>query len=167
MLVFYLWMTIVYYGSMEKVFSLKNSEDTMLFGRRLGQRLKGGECIVLMGDLGAGKTTLTKGIAQGMGVTETVQSPSYGIEAQYEANNGLWLHHFDFYRLDDPELLRYEFEDSMNDQRVVTVVEWADRLGKDTFVNLQVATIKLDYLSGRSGRALSCSGPLVGLFDDW
>ncbi len=150
---------------MQKEYRLENADDTVALGEWLGKQLTGGECIVLTGDLGAGKTTLTKGIARGMGVAETVQSPSYGIEAQYEAANGLRLHHFDFYRLEDPELLRYEFQDLLQDKKVVTIVEWADRLG-DTILDTPRLDITLQYLADGEGRQLQCSGSLCSLLDN-
>lgn len=55
------------------------------YGERIGRLLKGGECIELVGDVGAGKTTLTKGIANGLGITETVQSPTFSINRTYQA----------------------------------------------------------------------------------
>lgn len=150
---------------MQKEYILENADETIAFGKWLGRQLVGGECIVLSGDLGAGKTTLTKGIAHGMGITETVHSPSYGIEAQYEATNGLRLHHFDFYRLEDPELLRYEFQDSLQDKNVVTIVEWADRLG-DISRDVPRLDIEIEYLAKSVGRQLRCSGPLCSLLDN-
>lgn len=156
---------IVYYGTMVKEFIWQDADATKEFGRQLGERLKGGECIILIGDLGAGKTTLTQGIAQGMGVTDMVQSPSYGIEVQYEAARDLRLHHFDFYRLDDPELLRYEFQDSLNDSTVVTIVEWADRLGEYP-IQVPTLTITLSYLPQGDGRKARCvSKELESFFD--
>ena len=71
-----------------------NSEAEMkAFGMNLGTLLRGGEVLELIGDVGAGKTTLAKGIAQGIGVTEDVQSPSFTISRVYETNHGLRLAH--------------------------------------------------------------------------
>lgn len=79
-------------------------EETISLGRRLGELLDEGDVLVLTGDLGAGKTQLTKGIAQGMGVVDDVTSPTFTIEMVYEGTR-LPLYHFDLYRLDDPAQL--------------------------------------------------------------
>lgn len=95
-------------------------------GRRISGLLKGGEVLELVGDVGAGKTTLTKGIAEGLGVDEDVQSPSFTISRVYDASNGLRLAHYDFYRLHDPGIMAAEMHETMNDSKTVTIIEWAD-----------------------------------------
>ena len=104
---------------------IMNSVEEMLdFGKGLGARLTGGEVIELVGDVGAGKTTFTKGLALGLGVSEDVQSPTFTISRIYPARDGLELAHYDFYRLSDPGILRMEIEQVTHDPRVVTVIEW-------------------------------------------
>ena len=95
-------------------------------GERLGARLKGGEVIELIGDVGAGKTTLVKGIGKGLQVDDEVQSPSFTISRVYDARDGLELHHYDFYRLTDAGVMAYELAESIADPKTVTVVEWAE-----------------------------------------
>lgn len=95
------------------------------FGTEIADLLKGGEVIELVGDLGSGKTTLVKGIASGLGITEDVQSPSYTISREYKAKNNLKLIHYDFYRLDAPGLMTHDIQENMGDPNVVTVIEWA------------------------------------------
>ena len=96
-------------------------------GRDIGRQLKGGEVIELVGDVGAGKTTLVKGIATGLGVEEDVQSPSFTISRTYQtARLDLLLAHYDFYRLHDPGIMASELGEVVNDKGVVTVVEWAE-----------------------------------------
>lgn len=95
-------------------------------GEQLGRRLKGGEVIELVGDVGAGKTTFTKGLARGMGVSEDVQSPSFTISRLYDARNNLRLAHYDFYRLQDAGIMAHDLEESTSDFEMVTVIEWAD-----------------------------------------
>lgn len=104
------------------------SEAAMkLFGARLGALFVGGEVIELVGDVGAGKTTLTKGIAEGMGVDETVQSPSFTISRVYdETAKGLRLAHYDFYRLHDAGIMADELRETAYDPTAVTIIEWAD-----------------------------------------
>ncbi len=105
---------------------LKSEAETRAWGETLGQALTGGIVIELVGDVGAGKTTLTKGIALGLGVEEDVQSPSFTISRVYDARDGLQLAHYDFYRLSDPGIMADELRDVINDPTVVTVIEWAD-----------------------------------------
>lgn len=95
-------------------------------GDNLGRALRGGECIELIGDVGTGKTTLTKAIAQGLEIDDDVQSPSFTISRQYEARDGLRLVHYDFYRLSDPGLMSYELSEALQDPKVITVIEWAE-----------------------------------------
>lgn len=95
-------------------------------GEKLGVLLKGGEVIELIGDVGAGKTTLVKGIAKGLAVNEDVQSPSFTISRVYDARNGLMLAHYDFYRLHDAGIMANELHETLHDPKTITIVEWAD-----------------------------------------
>ena len=85
-------------------FVTRSTEETIELGRRLGELLDEGDVLVLTGDLGAGKTQLTKGIAAGMGVEDDVTSPTFTIQMVYEGSE-LPLYHFDLYRLEDPDQL--------------------------------------------------------------
>lgn len=82
----------------------RDRDSTIALGEVLGTLLGEGDVLVLTGDLGAGKTQLTKGIARGMGVTDDVTSPTFTIEMVYQGSE-LPLYHFDLYRLDDPDQL--------------------------------------------------------------
>lgn len=98
-----------------------NTEDTQAFAKRLAAFLKPGDCITLEGDLGAGKTTFTKGLAVGLGVSRTVNSPTFTIIKEYYGN--MPLYHMDVYRLEDSyEDLGFDEYFSGNG---VTVIEWA------------------------------------------
>lgn len=104
-----------------------NSSDEMkALGARLGISIHGGEVLVLIGDIGAGKTTFAKGFARAMGISEDVQSPTFTISRVYDAPRGITLAHYDFYRLSDPGIMRSELAESMHDPSVVTVIEWAE-----------------------------------------
>lgn len=96
------------------------------FGEKLGRLLHGGEVIELVGDVGSGKTTLTKGIAEGLGVDEDVQSPSFTISRVYEARDDLHLAHYDFYRLSEAGLMKNDLDEVVHDTKTVTVIEWAE-----------------------------------------
>lgn len=104
---------------------VQNEQATKIFGEKLGALLRGGEVLELVGDVGAGKTTLTKGIARGLGVDGEVSSPSYTILGTYPARDGLTLAHYDFYRLNDAGIMANELEETIHDTTVVTVIEWA------------------------------------------
>ncbi|MEI6863170.1 MAG: tRNA (adenosine(37)-N6)-threonylcarbamoyltransferase complex ATPase subunit type 1 TsaE [Candidatus Omnitrophota bacterium] len=109
--------------------SISNSvKETMDFGEKLAKRLKKGDFIALVGDLGSGKTVFTKGIARGLGVKNAryVNSPTFVIIKEY--NGKLPLYHFDLYRLDHPGMLDAEnFEEYFYGEGV-SVVEWADKI---------------------------------------
>lgn len=117
--------------------------QTQRLGMRLGDLLRGGELILLDGQLGTGKTTLTQGLAQGMGITEVINSPTFTLLKEYHSSpmqgqaqgsmlsqqphGGLALYHFDLYRLDDPEeIIDLGFEDYFYGSGVC-VIEWADK----------------------------------------
>lgn len=101
------------------------SEQAMYdLGSHLGSLFVGGEALELVGDVGAGKTTLTKGLAQGLRVNESVQSPSFTISRVYDGRDGLRLEHYDFYRLSDPGIMKDELAESVADDKTVVVVEW-------------------------------------------
>ncbi len=104
---------------------LQDKAATDTFGKHLGSILHGGEVLELVGDIGAGKTALTKAIAVGMGVSEEVQSPTFTLSRVYEAPHNLWLAHYDFYRLDEAGILTAELDESVHDPHIVTVIEWA------------------------------------------
>ena len=89
--------------------------------------LQGGEVVELIGDVGAGKTTLVKGIGKGLKVDDDVQSPSFTISRTYQtARPDLLLAHYDFYRLTDPGIMADELDEVIHDKGVVTIVEWAE-----------------------------------------
>jgi len=94
---------------------VKNEAEMKLLGAKLGRLLRGGEIIELIGDVGAGKTTLTKGIAAGLGIDEDVQSPSFTISRVYDTPLKLRLAHYDFYRLHDPGIMAGERNETMRD----------------------------------------------------
>jgi tRNA threonylcarbamoyladenosine biosynthesis protein TsaE len=107
-----------------------NSEIEMKqLGEEIGHSLKGGEVLELIGDVGAGKTTFTKGLAKGLGVAETVQSPSFTISRVYEAGD-LTLSHYDFYRLNDAGIMAMEIASAVEDAHNITVVEWAESVAE-------------------------------------
>ena len=106
-------------------FTTKSEEETMDIGRKMGLSLKPGDVIAMTGDLGAGKTHFTMGVAESLGVTEYVSSPTFTIVNEY-TNGKIPLYHMDAYRLGDPdELLEIGFEEYVSAGGVV-IIEWAD-----------------------------------------
>lgn len=107
--------------------------DTQALGRALGRALRAGDVVALSGDLGAGKTTFTQGIAAGMGITARVNSPTFTLVAEYHSPGGPPLVHVDSYRLgDEPrsaarEAAAFGFEELFDGWNIV-VIEWAERL---------------------------------------
>jgi tRNA threonylcarbamoyladenosine biosynthesis protein TsaE len=98
-------------------------QQTEQVAETIGRRLKGGEVIELVGDLGAGKTTFVRGLVRGAGSEDHVSSPTYTISKVYKAKK-LWLNHFDFYRLQDAGIIEHEISESITDGDAVTVIEW-------------------------------------------
>ncbi len=102
-------------------------EQTQQLGAALGKTLHGGEVIAFLGDLGAGKTAFTRGLAEGLGVTDAVTSPTYTIVNEYRTGR-LPLFHFDMYRLHGAdELFDIGWEDYLA-ERGVCAVEWSENV---------------------------------------
>ena len=106
--------------------SLNNLEETEKFGIFLGKNLKDGDVVCLNGDLGAGKTTLTKSIAKGLGIHDYVTSPTFTIVNEYYGK--IDLYHIDTYRLDDMVDVDYLGFDEYFYSDGVTIVEWAEKI---------------------------------------
>ena len=126
------------------VIEVKSADAMKSLGAQIGAHVVGGEVIVLIGDIGAGKTTFTKGLAQAMGVSEDVQSPTFTISRVYDTSRGVVLAHYDFYRLNDPGIMRAELAEAIHDPMTVTIIEWAetvaDVLPADTLRIILTAT---------------------------
>ncbi len=100
-------------------------EETEALGEKLGRLLTGGEVLAYTGDLGAGKTAFTRGLARGLGITQRVTSPTFTIVNEYEGGR-LPLFHFDLYRLGGPEeLFNIGWEDYLA-RKGVCAVEWSE-----------------------------------------
>src|SRR5689334_25117700 len=97
---------------------------TEQLGEAIGERLKGGEVIELVSDLGGGKTTFVRGLARGFGSSDRVASPTFTISKVYKSGSKE-LHHFDFYRLQESGLIAHELEEIIHDPMCTVVVEWA------------------------------------------
>ena len=115
---------------MEMKFESKNTEQTIRFAEKIGKLLKKGDVIAYTGGLGAGKTTFTRGIALGLGLEDSVCSPTFSIVNEYRGEN-LTLYHFDMYRIMGAEALEttgfydYPLEES------VFAVEWSENISDE------------------------------------
>lgn len=131
----------------------KNEEELINLGERLGTLLQKNDVLILSGELGAGKTTFTKGLAKGLGIHQMIKSPTYTIVREYEGR--LPLYHLDVYRIegdaDSIDLDEFLFGGG------VTVIEWGHLLGED----LPDSYLELELLKEAEGRRLhfSAQGP--------
>jgi tRNA threonylcarbamoyladenosine biosynthesis protein TsaE len=106
-------------------------EETFDAGRRLGERLTGGEILLLSGALGAGKTVFVKGLAAGLGIdAEEVSSPSFTLVNRYPEGRHV-IYHIDLYRLAEGAGAAHavDLDDLLADEQAVVVIEWAERMG--------------------------------------
>lgn len=110
------------------MFYSQNEDELIAIGFRIGQKLQAGHVLVLTGDLGAGKTTITKGIARALEIKQMIKSPTYTIVREYEGR--LPLYHLDVYRIgDDPDSI--DLDDFLYGDGV-TVIEWGELLSSDS-----------------------------------
>ena len=123
----------------------RSSEETIAQGREIGARLTPPVLILLSGDLGAGKTTLTKGIAAGLGAAreDDVTSPTFTLVHKYEGSTRVY--HVDLYRIEDlHDFETLGLEDIFSEQAVV-IVEWPDRLKLRT--DWPIVRIQLEHVA--------------------
>ena len=117
-----------------------SAAETRALGEQLASRLQPGDTVILEGELGAGKSELARGIARGLGVTETVTSPSFTILNVYESGR-CPLYHFDWYRLESEEELYELGMDEYLGGDGLAVVEWAERCPEaipDTYIRINI-----------------------------
>jgi len=107
----------------------RNETETETLGAALGRLLQPGDVLALVGDLGAGKTCLARGVARGLGIDEPVTSPTFILVAQYATAAGFPLYHADCYRLEQAaaEAMDIGLDEMLLDDGVA-IVEWAERI---------------------------------------
>lgn len=108
----------------------KSSQETIDLGKKLSSCLKKGDLILVKGELGAGKSTLIKGIASGIGVKDEVKSPSFIIVNELEGDDVI-LYHIDLYRIEGKEIFTLGFDEFLSNG--IVVIEWADKI--ENFLN--------------------------------
>lgn len=141
---------------MNKVIVTKSPEETIEFARGLSERLRGGDFVALVGDLGAGKTVFVKGLAKGIGIEDYmyVNSPSFVILKEYHGKKNLY--HFDIYRLEEES-----FEDTLDYKRYfygdgIAVVEWANKI--PDLLPDEYLEVKIAYTEGCNSRKFELNG---------
>lgn len=117
----------------------------MELGQRLAKLIQPPLLIELVGDLGGGKTALVKAIAKGLGVAQTITSPTFNIHRSYTGRDGLKFEHFDLYRLEDDEVVQNELRECLEDTNTVVCTEWANHFTK--YRHEDRLTIECHYLA--------------------
>ncbi|MBQ0771066.1 MAG: tRNA (adenosine(37)-N6)-threonylcarbamoyltransferase complex ATPase subunit type 1 TsaE [Sphingomonadales bacterium] len=145
---------------------LEDEQATLNLGRALGALLRAGDKVALTGTLGAGKTTLARGMLAGLGYSGEVPSPTFAIVQQYEPpETGIPVAHVDLYRIEDPEeILELGLEDMLIDGAMI--VEWPDRM-PDSFwkdalnIDLEITGEGNRRLTWQAGDAWNDRWPLT------
>ena len=129
-------------------FTTSSAEETIALGQKIGKLLKKGDIIAMQGTLAAGKTTITKGIAQALGITETITSPTFCLISEYEGT--MPLYHMDDYRLDGTEDFINLGTDVMIYGDGVSIIEWSEKIMDE----LPSSTIILKITPQEDGKRL-------------
>jgi tRNA threonylcarbamoyladenosine biosynthesis protein TsaE len=131
-------------------FVTSSADETFALAMRIGEHLKGGEVLLLKGDLGAGKTVFAKGLAAGLGIDPSeVTSPTFTLVNSHEGR--LRLYHIDLYRLDIGAHQGLGLEEILDDATGITVIEWSERLG---IVPEHATNIEMSYVSNTERRII-------------
>ena len=137
-----------------KVIESYSAKETRELGKKLGQQAKPGEVYTLVGDLGVGKTVLTQGIAEGLGITEAICSPTFTIVQVYEEGR-MPFYHFDVYRIGDiEEMDEIGYEDYFYGEGL-TMIEWANLIEEILPAKCKEITIEKDLEKGFDFRKIT------------
>ena len=125
------------------IFETKNYEGTIEFGKRFGALLTKGSIVGFFGDLGSGKTTMIKGVTQGLGVKELVKSPSFVVVTEYQGR--LPVYHIDLYRITKlNELTEIGFEQYLYGDGI-SLIEWAEKV--ENFLPASAIKVKIEIIN--------------------
>ncbi|RPH04898.1 MAG: tRNA (adenosine(37)-N6)-threonylcarbamoyltransferase complex ATPase subunit type 1 TsaE [bacterium TMED46] len=127
------------------VFNSQSVDDTYYLARKFAQSISKGNVIALIGNLGTGKTTFTKGLAKALGILENVGSPTFKLVSEYLGTDSV-LYHIDAYRLEgSKDFLNIGGEEYLTTEDGITVIEWADIIGDildDDVIQVKFARIQ-------------------------
>ncbi len=125
------------------------SEDfTLRLGERLAGVLKPSMVVSLEGDLGCGKTVLSRGVARGLGITEAVTSPTFTVAQEYRRPDGGFLYHLDMYRISDEEAaVAFGIDEFLFAPQAITLVEWPERIARLLQGDARLRHIRFRHLS--------------------
>lgn len=133
---------------MKRIYTTESVSETEKLGAEIGRAAKPGDVIALFGELGTGKTAITRGIACGLGITEDITSPTFSLMEIHEGD--ITLYHFDLYRIeDDSEFNNLCFEEYWENDGV-SVIEWAERALSR--LPEERITINIEYIDSKCRR---------------
>jgi len=136
-----------------------SEKQTIGLGKKIAKQLKGGETIALIGELGAGKTIFTKGIATGLKIKKTITSPTFVLMKVYpinfkKSNKIKTLCHIDAYRLNSgKDLIDIGINDYLEQKNTVTIIEWADQV--EDILPINTIFVKIEVESNGKKRVIS------------
>ena len=142
-----------------KIYETLSPEETLEVGKELGKASMAGQVYALVGDLGVGKTVFTKGFAEGLGIEEAVNSPTFTILQIYDEGRSP-LYHFDVYRIEEPEEMEEIGFDEYIEGDGVCLIEWAGRIADILPENIIVIRIEKDLGKGLDYRKITVARPV-------
>lgn len=131
----------------------ESPEDTFALGKQIGESVAPGSVLTLVGDLGVGKTVFTQGLAEGLGILDAVNSPTFTILQIYEGGR-LPLYHFDVYRIDEPEEMEEVGLDDYLYGRGVSLIEWPEQIAECLPDSTRIIRIRKDLSRGVDYRSI-------------
>lgn len=113
----------------------KSFKETQLLGKKISSTLRGGDVVLLSGELGGGKTTFVQGLANGLNIKKRIISPTFIIVRSYKLNNkkvkAEYFYHVDLYRIDsENDILGMELDEIINDKKNIVAIEWPEKIGR-------------------------------------
>ncbi len=137
-----------------QIFETYSEAETINIAKNFAKTLKSGDIVTFVGDLGAGKTAFTKGVAQGLGVLDSVTSPTFTIVNQYDGE-ALTLFHFDAYRLENVTAADCDWLDDYFFSDGVCLIEWAENIKDVLPKGFKTVTIEKDISLGENYRKIT------------